>query len=442
MQFRLSGHFTYRRLLRFVISPILMMICTSIYGVIDGFFVSNFIGKTAFAAVNLMMPVYLVAVAIGFMIGEGGNAIISKTLGEGNRILANQYFSLLVYVSSFIGLLLSIGGWLFIPQIAAGLGAHGELSRYCITYGRIILASQCFYVLQNVFQSFFIASGKPDLSLKVAIAAGLTNALLDLIFIVVLQWGIVGAAWATALGQMAGSLIPLFYFMHRNSSFLRLTSTPLYPKILLKTFTNGSSDMVSVLSGSVVSIIYNYQLMAFAGENGLAAYGAMMYVNFIFMSIFLGYASGSAPLISFQHGAKNYPELHNLFKKSLILVSAAGIIITLIAEISAYPILKMFVGYDQELLLMSVHGFRIYSVAFLFMGLNIWGTAFFTALNNGLISAAISFLRTFGFELAAILLLPRWLGIDGVWSAIFTAEFCSVLVTACFIIKKRSYYRY
>ncbi|MBQ2411270.1 MAG: polysaccharide biosynthesis C-terminal domain-containing protein [Selenomonadaceae bacterium] len=414
MSLKMSGHFTYKRLLRFVISPILMIICTAVYGVVDGFFISNYVGKVPFAAVNLVMPVDLVPVAIGFMIGEGGNALISKKLGENKRGIANQYFSLLIYTTAVIGVVLSLAGYAFTPVIADILGANDQLKPYCVEYGRILFAAQFFYVLQNIFQSFFIAAGKPDLSLKVSLLSGGINVLLDVLFIVVLQWGVAGAAWATALGQVAGGMAPLAYFARKNSSLLQITRTRLNLPVLFKTFTNGSSDMVSVLSASVITALYNYQLLSIAGEDGVAAYGAIMYITFIFMSIYLGYASGSAPLISFQYGAKNHEELHNLVRKSIILMLGMGMVITMTAELAAEPLLGAFVGYDKELFSLTLHGYRMYVLAFLLMGLNIWGAALFTALNNGLVSAAISFLRTFGFEMAAVLLLPLWLGIDGI----------------------------
>lgn len=442
MSLQLSGHFTYRRLLRFVISPILMIICTAVYGVVDGFFISNYVGKVPFAAVNLVMPVDMLPVAIGFMIGEGGNAIISKKLGEGKGRLANQYFSLLVYTAAVIGLLLSLAGCSMMPQIADMLGANEQLKPYCVEYGRILFAAQFFYVLQNIFQSFFIAAGKPDLSLKVSLLSGGINVALDALFIVIFQWGVAGAALATALGQVAGAIVPLVYFGRSNSSLLRMTGTRLNMKVLVQTFTNGSSDMVSVLSASIITALYNFQLLGIAGEDGVAAYGAIMYVTFIFMSIYLGYASGSAPLISFQYGAKCHDELHNLVKKSLILMLAAGVVIVAVAELVAVPLLKAFVGYDAGLFELTLHGYRMYVLAFLLMGLNIWGAALFTALNNGLVSAAISFLRTFGFELVAVLLLPLWFGIDGIWISIFVAEVCTAFVTVYFVVRKRKHYDY
>ncbi len=442
MSMSIGGHFTYPRLLRFVISPILMMICTSIYTVIDGFFISNFIGKVPFAAVNLIMPVDMLAVSLGFMMGEGGNAIISKTLGEGKKELANRYFSLLVFVSLVLGLMLSVGCTIFVPEIARTLGANDQLMVDCIAYGRVLFAGHVFYLLQNAFQSFYIAAGRPDLSLKTAVLAGVVNAVLDYVFIVVLQLGLAGAAAATVLGQATGALVPLIYFIRQNSSLLQLSRPKWYPAVVLKTFSNGSSEMVSVLSASVVSVLYNYQLLSIAGEDGVAAYGAIMYVDFIFMAVLLGYASGSAPLISFQYGAKNKQELHNLFHKSLIIMSVTGLLMTGCSQLLARPLLQIFVGYDQELFDLTLHGFRIFSLSFLIMGFNIFGSGFFTALNNGIISAIVSFMRTMCFEVICVLLLPIWLGINGIWSSIVVAELLASLLTAYFILTRRKKYGY
>ena len=442
MSMSIGGHFTYPRLLRFVISPILMMVCTSIYSVIDGFFISNFVGKVPFAAVNLILPVDMLAVALGFMIGEGGNAIISKTMGEGKKELANTYFSLLVCVSLVLGLILAAICTIFVPEIARALGANEQLRADCITYGRVLFLGHIFYLLQNVFQSFYIAAGRPDLSLNTAILAGVVNAVLDYVFIVVLQLGLAGAAAATVLGQAAGAIVPLAYFIRPNSSLLQLSRPKWYPSVVLKTLSNGSSEMVSVLSGSVISVLYNYQLLSIAGEDGVAAYGAIMYVDFIFMAVLLGYASGSAPLISFQYGAGNHTELNNLFRKSLIIMSATGLIMTGCSELLAEPLLEMFVGYDQGLFELTLHGLRIFSLSFLIMGFNIFGSGFFTALNNGIISAIVSFMRTMCFEVVCVLVLPIYLGINGIWSSIVVAEFLAAILTGYFILTRRSKYGY
>ena len=442
MRIQLSDHFTYKRLLRFVVSPILMMVCTSLYSIVDGFFVSNFVGKTPFAAVNLIMPVCMGLGTVGTMIGTGGSAVVSKALGEGRREAANQYFSLLIYFAVAISLALTVIGFAFARPIAVWLGAEGELLEDCIVYSRILFIALPPFVLQNIFQSFFVTAEKPGLSLKISILAGVTNMLLDFLFIAVFEWGLAGAAIATGIGQMVGGILPIVYFARKNDSLLKLTKTQFNGKILRKTFGNGSSEMVTNLSTSLVNILYNFQLMQLAGENGVAAFGIIMYVNFIFMAMFFGYAIGSAPVIGYHYGAGNSGELKNLFRKSLVLMGGGGLGLTLLAEALTVPLVKIFASYDAELFALTCHGFRLYSLAFAFMGINVWASSFFTALGDGPVSAAISFLRTLVFQLAAVFILPGILGIDGIWLAIVAAELLALTVTAVFFIKKRNKYSY
>ena len=442
MKIQLSEHFTYPKLLRFVFPSIVMMIFTSIYSVVDGLFVSNFVGKTAFAAINLMMPFLMALSAIGFMIGTGGSAIVAKTLGEGKKELANEYFSMLVYITAAGGIVLTVIGMFAVRPIAIALGAQGELLSYCTLYGRLILISLTAFMLQNAFQSFFVAAGKPNLGLYIIIAAGVTNIVLDFVFVAVLKFGLAGAAIATVSGECMGGLLPLFYFGRKNSSQLKLGKTKFDRRVLAKTCTNGSSELMINLSSSVVNALYNLQLMRIAGENGVAAYGTIMYVNFIFAAIFIGYSIGSAPLISFNYGAGNHTELKNLFKKSLRLIGCWSILLVIIAQLLATPLATLFVGYDAELFEITRHGFRIFCLCFLINGFNIYGSAFFTALNNGLISAGISFLRTLVFQIAAVLLLPLILGIDGIWSAITVAEALTLIITVSCFVKQRTKYHY
>ncbi|MCI9174938.1 MAG: MATE family efflux transporter [Lachnospiraceae bacterium] len=442
MRIQLSDHFTYRRLLRFVISPVLMMICTSFYSIVDGFFVSNYVGKTPFAALNLVFPVCMAFGTVGIMMGTGGSAVVSKTLGEGKREAANRYFSMLVYFSIGLSLILSVIGFVFARPISIALGASGELLEGSVLYSRCLILALTPFVLQNVFQSFFVTAEKPGLSLRMSIAAGITNVVLDYLFIAVFGWGLAGAAFATGIGQVVGGILPLFYFAGKNDSLLRLTKAKLEWKIILKTFGNGSSEMVTNLSASMINILYNFQLMKLAGENGIAAYGIIMYVNFAFMAIYLGYAIGSSPVVGYHYGAGNHEELKNLRRKSMVLMGGAGILMTVLAEILTVPLVTIFANYDAELFAMTCHGFRLYALAFLAMGLNVWGSAFFTALGNGLISAAISFLRTLLFQIAMVLFLPLLLGIDGIWLAIGAAELLALMVTAAFLIANRKKYHY
>lgn len=442
MKIQLSDHFTYRKLFRFTLPSIAMMIFTSIYGVVDGFFVSNFVGKTPFAAVNFIMPFLMMLGAIGFMFGTGGSALIAKTMGEGKEEKARQLFSLFVYVSIFCGIILTVLGILFIRPIAAMLGAEGEMLENCVRYGRIILLTLTPYILQYEFQSFFVTAEKPQLGLGVTVASGCTNIILDALFVAVLHWGLEGAAAATALSQAVGGLVPIFYFARPNSSQLRLVKTKYDGKALLKACTNGSSELMSNISMSLVSMLYNVQLMKYAGEDGVAAYGVLMYVNLIFLSVFIGYSVGTAPIISYHYGAGNHTELKGLLKKSLIIIGGASLVMLGLGEVCARPLSAIFVGYDPELLELTLRGFAIYAFSFLFAGIAIYGSSFFTALNNGLISAGISFLRTLVFQIAAVLLLPMIWGIDGIWVSIVVAEFMAAIVTAVFIAAKRAKYHY
>ncbi|AFQ43789.1 MATE family efflux transporter [Desulfosporosinus meridiei] len=443
MRIQLSDHFTYNKLLRFVLPSITMMIFTSIYSVVDGFFVSNFVGKTPFAAINLIMPVLFILSSIGLMIGAGGTAIVGKTLGENDREQANKYFSMLVCVIAVAGVVFGTVGFFAIRPLAMALGAEGAMLEDCVLYGRVIVLVMPFQMMQMSFQSFFITAEKPKLGLATTVIAGVSNIMLDVLFIVVFQWGLFGAAFATALSQTLGAVIALVYFLRKNDSLLRLTTkTKFYGKVLLRSCTNGSSEMVSNVAASLVSMLYNYQLMRFAGENGVAAYGVIMYVSFIFSAIFYGYSMGSAPIISYQFGAGNHNELKNMFRKSMVLMAVTGSAMLLLVIVAADPLAKVFVGYDQDLYDMTVHAFRIFAIAFLLTGFSTFASAFFTALNDGKISAAIAFLRTLLFETSAILIIPALLGLDGVWWAIVVAEFAAFIVTIAFLIMKRKKYRY
>ena len=442
MKIQLSDHFSYKRLLRFVLPSILMIICTSVYSIVDGFFISNFVGKTPFAAINLIYPVLMAVGTLGFMAGTGGSAIVSKTLGEGKPEKANQYFSLLVYATLAFSILISVVGFIFIRPIAIVLGADGVLLDDCVLYARILFCSMPAFILQYLFQSFFIAAEKPGLSLKLNIIAGLTNAVLDYLLIAVFPFGLAGAAAATAAGNLSGGFFPFIYSPKKHGSPLRLTKAKFNGRVLASACANGSSEMVTNLSASVVSILYNFQLMSIAGENGVAAYGVIMYVNIIFMAIFLGYSIGSAPIVSYHYGAENHTELKSMFRKSLILLTVSGVILVVLSELVARPLVMIFTSYDPELLDMTASGFQLYALAFLPMGFNVWGSAFFTALNNGAVSACISFLRTLVFQIIVVLTLPILLGIDGIWLSIVAAELLSLAVTVSFLLVKRKRYQY
>lgn len=442
MNISLSEHFGFGKLIRFTLPSVGMMIVTSIYGVVDGYFVSNYVGKTPFAAVNLIMPFLMILGGVGFMFGTGGSALIAKTLGEGKKDKANSIFSLLVYTAAAVGLIFSVAGIAVLRPVSSLLGAEGELLENCVVYGRIYLSAMPFYLLQFTFQNFIITAEKPKMGLLVSIAAGVTNIALDALFVAVFNWGIEGAAWATALSIVAGGGIPLVYFFCKNSSLFRLGKTRFDGKVLFKTCTNGSSELMTNISMSMVNMLYNYQLNKYAGENGIAAYGVMMYVNLIFLALFIGYATGTAPIISYHFGAENKNELKGLLRKSALIIGICSVSMIILAQFLAYPLAEIYVGYDEELMKLTLSGFRIFSISFLFAGISIYGSSFFTALNDGLTSALISFLRTLVFQVAAVLILPILLDIDGIWLSISAAEIVSAAVTLVFILGKRKKYGY
>lgn len=472
MRIQLSDHFNYKRLLRFTIPSIIMMICTSVYSIIDGLFVSNFVGTTPFAALNLMFPLLMGLSTVGFMIGAGGSALVAIKLGEGDHKKANEYFSLLIYTIIVIGLMIAVAAIIFMRPIAYAIGATDDMINYCVMYGRILAVSLTGFMLQIAFQNFFIVAEKPGLSLRMSLISGIANVIFDFLFIVVFHWGLAGAGIATAIGEILGGVLPIIYFSRKtsdaditesvpqekekqqkqrygiftwllkNDSLLQLTKTRFDGRVLIKTCTNGSSELMTNISSSIVNILYNYQLMRLAGENGVAAYGVIMYVTFIFAAVNIGYSIGSAPVISYHYGAGSHAELKNLFRKSLVIIGSAGLIMTGLAELLSYPMIKVFVGYDAELFAMTCRGFRIYALSFLLSGFNIWGSGFFTALGDGAVSAAISFLRTLVFQISVVLILPVFLKLDGIWLAVLVAEFLALTVTSTFLVKKRKKYHY
>ena len=442
MEIKLSNRFSYGRLFRFAMPSVIMMVFSSIYGVVDGLFVSNFVGKTEFAAINLLMPVFMIVGAFGFMIGAGGTAVVSKTLGEGDDTLANRYFSLFVYVTAAAGAVMSAFGIIFLRPLSLLLGAEGAMLDACVRYGRIVLAAMPFFMLQNLFQSFMIVAERPKLGLAVTVAAGVANMAFDALLILVIPLGLEGAALATSISQMVGGIVPVVYFARKNSSQLSLIKTKFYGKALLCATVNGSSELMSNVSSSIVTMIYNFQLMRFAGEDGVAANGVIMYVAFIFIAIFLGFSVGTAPIIGYHYGARNTDELGSLLRKGATVMLVGGLTMTLVSILLARPLSMIFAGYDPVLLEMTVNGLKIHSTCFVFAGLGIFGSSYFTALNNGLISAVISFTRTLVFQVGALLLLPIFLELNGVWLATPVSEVLSLMLTVILFIANRKKYKY
>lgn len=442
MAIHLSDHFGYRKMLRFTLPTIVMSVFTSLYGVVDGLFVANYTGKTALAAINFVYPVLIILATFGYMFGTGGSALVAKTLGEGDRDRANRLFSLFVYICTLLGVVFAVAGFFLFRPLLSMLGAEGEMLDMAVLYGKVLLIAMPLWNLQYLFQIFFVTAERPKLGLYVTLIAGVANMVLDALFVAVFKWGLVGAAVATAISQILGGGLPLVYFAMKNTSLLRLGKTRFDLKATIKSAGNGTSELVSGVSGSLVGILYNTQLLHYAGEDGVAAYSIMMYVSMIFLSIFFGYANGSSPVVGYHYGAQNHNELKNLLRKNLVINLSASAIMLLLSEILAKPLSAIFAGYDPELYAMTLHGFRIYAVSFMFTGLAAMGSSFFTALNNGAVSALLSFLRTVVFQVSSVLLFPMFMGVDGIWYSLIAAEFLAALVTVIFLFAERKKYHY
>lgn len=442
MKIELNEHFTYKKLIRFTLPSILMMIFTSIYGVVDGFFVSNYVGAEAFASVNLIMPVIIILSAVGFMIGTGGNALVAMTLGQHDERRANEIFSMLIYILIFLGICLSIAMAVFMPKMARILGATDIMIDDCVIYGRISMVSLTFFMLQTSFQSFMVTAARPHFGLYITIAAGVTNMVLDLVFVGILGFGVAGAAWATVASEIVGGSVPLIYFIIPNKSKLNLVKAGFKFRPLIKVLSNGASELMTIISSSFVNMLYNLQLMKIAGEKGVASFGVIMYINFMFTGVLFGYAFGSSSIVSYHYGSENYKELRSLFSKSIKIIGIASLISFASAQLFAIPLVKIFFSYSDELIEMTTHGFRIYSIAYLMIGFNGYASSLFTALNNGRVSATIAFGRTLVFQVASILILPRIFGLAGIFSSIIVAEFLAIMVSMFFINKYKSEYHY
>ena len=443
MKIQLSDHFTYHKLIRFTAPSIIMMIFTSVYSVVDGFFISNIVGKTAFASVNLIMPFLIILGGFGSMLGVGGSALVAKTLGAGEHNRANRYFTMMLYLMIFIGVLCSVLGIIFIRPVAYLFGASEGMIEDCVIYGRIILVFNTAWLMQYAFQSFLIVAERPKLGLYITLGAGAANILLDALFVAVFRWGIVGAALATGLSQTVGGVFPLLWFLSKkNTSSLHFTKTGFELMPIVRASANGISEMLSSVSASITGILYNWQLMKHAGENGVAAYGVVMYAAFVFIAVFIGFSSGSAPIISYHYGAANTSELKNMRRKSLTIIGAMGTTATVIAVLLARPISSIFVGYDEALLDMTARAFAICALPFIVMGFNIYSSSLFTALNNGVVSAIISFARSLLFPVITILVLPIFFALDGVWYSMLLGEVLSFAVAITLLVILRKKYDY
>ena len=439
---QLSDHFTYKKLIRYSIPMIGVLILTSIYGVVDGLFISNVEGDIAFSAVNLILPGVMMFSSIGFMMGSGGAAIVSKTLGEGKKEKASQYFSMIVYFLIIIGIVCAILGCILTKQISSLLGASEKMEKYCIEYGRVLFLFLPFMMLQYMFQSFFAVAEKPNVGLLITLCAGITNAIGDYLLIVVFRLGITGAAVASGASMVVGSVPAIIYFAFKKDLKFKLVPTKFDWKALGHTMSNGSSEMVTNISMSFVNMLYNAQLMKYYGENGVSAYGVIMYVGFIFSGCYMGVSQAVAPVVGYNYGASNEEELKNVFKKSLIILAVMAIFLTGSAEALSKPLAYVLFSHNEELLKLTTYAIRLYAIGYTISWINIFGSAFFTGLNNGLVSAIISFGRMLVFQLATIFILPLIFDSTGLWLAMPVSEVFSLIVTVTFFITMRKKYNY
>lgn len=442
MAIQLNDHFTYKKLFKAVVPSVLMMLFISIYSIVDGLFVSNVVGDTAFASLNLVYPVLMIVGGVGFMIGTGGSALVSKTLGEGKKEKANQYFSMFIWLTLILGIIISTVLYIFTPSLTLMLGAEDDMVDYCVTYARICLIFQTSFIVQNTFQSFFVTAEKPHLGLILSLVSGVCNIVLDALFIVVFEMGIAGAALATGISQTIGAVVPIFYFRLKKDLIIKLGKPVFKFKPMINGCINGISELVTNISASIVGIIYNFQLLKLAGKDGVSSYGVILYCQFIFLAIFFGYSMGTAPIVGFNYGANNKEELQNIFKKSLKIIGVTSLILFGFSEILARPLSMIFVSYNQELLEMTVRGFRIYAISFIICGFNIYSSAFFTALNNGGVSLLLSIGRTFVFQIISVILLPIFLGLEGIWASIIFSELLAIIMTILFFILMNKRYGY
>lgn len=441
MKIKLSDHFTYSRLLRYALPSVIMMIFTSIYSVVDGLFVSNLVGSNALSSINIVMPMVIVVGAFGFMLGTGGGAVVAVKIGQGKPKTANEYFSMIITVIAAIGIVLSALCIVFIKPICRLLGASDILIDGCVTYGTILLIGSAAFMLQTTFQTFFVVAEKPNLGLLLTVLPGAANMALDYVFVYVLRGGIAGAAWATVIGYFIGAFVPLIYFLLPNKSLLRLTKFKFNMRVLLNSGINGSSEMMSQISMSIITFLYNWQMLHLLGEDGVAAITVIMYVNFIFVAAFIGYSMGTAPIVGYNYGAGNHKELKGVFRKSMIIISVCSVAMTVSAVAASDFLTQIFLSSNPELMQLTSHGFKLYSLSFLIAGFNIYGSSFFTALCNGKLSALISFLRSLVLQGIMIIVLPKIFKLNGVWLAVVAAELLTIIVTIiCFVTNRKRYH--
>lgn len=427
MSHSINQDITPAGLLKFAAPSIVMMVFMSLYTIVDGIFVSRFLGSNALSSLNIVYPVISVAIALSTMLGTGGSAIISKYLGEGKNERAREALTQFVVLTLLLSFVLLILSEMFLTPISRLLGASDVLLADCRLYlgASMLFAPAC--MLQAVFQSFLVTAGRPGLGLLLMTGAGICNMILDYVLIVPCQMGIAGAALATGIGQCIPAVCGLcfFLFTRQDLRFCRFTFSA---KEILDACYNGSSEMVSQLSNAVITFLFNIVMMSLAGEHGVAAITILLYGQFLFNAVYLGFSIGISPVIGFQYGAGDRTKLRKIYRISFLSVAISSVVIVAAAICFSPTIVAIFTKDQRTFELASV-GFRLFAVNFLFSGINITSSGFFTALSNGKVSALISFSRTLVFIVISLLILPRILGITGAWIAIPVAEFLTLLIS-------------
>lgn len=430
-----------KNMLTFTIPTMVRMVFVSMYSIVDGIVVSNFVGSLGLSAINIVYPVLNVCMALAFMLAAGSNAIMGKKMGEGKVYEANSFMSLTVIVNVAAIIVFTAIFLMWDEKIYMMLGSDEELLPYCMEYGRIIVLGGPVWVMQVLFQSYLVTADKPHMGLWLSVAAGVTNIVLDVIFVGAFRMGMAGAAMASVAGMMIGGLVPLTVFFNKKS-LIHFEKPVWEGREFLKALGNGSSEMVSNLASAVTTTLFNLQMMALIGEKGVAAISAILYLQFIFLAVFFGFVSGISPVVSYNYGAGNKTNIHRTFKISMKIVIIFSLSMFALAEVFTGGLVLVFASKDAVLSELMISGFRIIAVSILFSGLNIFASGFFTALNNGRVSALISILRTFVLEAGALILLPEFMGIDGVWWSLPAAEILSAVIAVVMIVKYRKTYGY
>lgn len=438
----IAQEFNLISLLRFVAPTVVMLVFMSLYQMVDAVFVSKFVGENALSALNIVYPFPSIVIAVSIMLATGGSAIIARNMGEGKEKEAKENFSFIVLVGAVIGVAIATAGILFIEPLIYMLGATPSLYDYCYEYLFILVLSVPLSVFQMLFQSFFVTAGKPHLGLTLTVLGGVSNIVLDYVFIVLCGFGVSGAALATSIGYSIPGLFGLIYFAVSRKGTLYFVKPVFRWGVLFKCCINGSSEMVNNLAVAVTTFLFNVLMLKYEGEAGVAAITIVLYAQFLMTSAFMGFSSGIAPVVSFNYGSGNVRQLKKIFKISVWVIAVVSAAVFVIAETCSDVVIMVFTPAGSEVFGLTKYGFAIFSFSFLCTGMNIFASALFTAFSNGKISAILSFLRTFVFLTACLLFLPLFWGVDGIWLAVPVAEVMALFVSVYYLVRFKKVYQY